>query len=83
MWRLARSHAKHAEGRGCLDELICAREACGFANYSLFQHRFTGPVGESGLDRGLIMQAPSTATRQLVREQARGTSWRYWRRPKH
>src|ERR1700720_4881571 len=56
--------AKHAlKEHGGFDELARAREACGFANYVLFQHRLHRVLSaRAALTAGLACKAPSTET---------------------
>ena len=70
--------AKHAlKERGGLDELACAREACGFANDVLIQHRLHRVLSaRAALTAGLACKAPSTETEAMVARASSGvTSW--------
>jgi hypothetical protein len=65
--------ASELKEHGGLDELARAREACGFANYVLFQHRLHRVLSaRAALTAGLACKAPSTATEAIVARASSG-----------
>src|SRR4029077_20874853 len=77
--------AKHAlKEYGGFDELARAREACGFANDVLFQHRLHRiRSARAALTAGLACKAPSTETEAIVARASSGvTSWAILARPR-
>src|SRR6267142_637640 len=84
-WSWRALTAKHAlKKRGGLDELASAREACGFANDVLFQHRpHLVLSARAALTAGLACKAPSTETEPMVARASSGeTSWAIVARPR-
>src|SRR5215468_3886821 len=76
---------KHAlEERGGLSESSCTREARGFANYVLVQHRLHRILSaRAALTAGLACKAPSTQTEAMVARASSGvTSWAILARPR-
>src|SRR6266851_4193318 len=69
---------------GGLDEFAGAREACGFANDVLFQHRRHRVLSARAvLTAGLACKAPSTETEAMVARASSGvTSWAILARPR-
>ena len=85
-WRVWRAlAAKHAlKERGGFDELARVREACGFANDVLVQHRLHRVLSaRAALTAGLACNAPSTETEAMVARASSGvTSWAMLARPR-
>ena len=77
--------AKHAlQERGGLDQLAGTREASGFANYVLIQHRIHLVLSaRAALTAGVACRAPSTETEAMVARARSGvTSWAMVARPR-